>query len=508
VMLIVAASFWATWAVATKLDTELLPVVHQGEFTFEVSLPVGTPIEQTQATLTAVEKSILASRGDIEALLVTYGYDVTNVKRSDEGEHSARFKTLVSPSRNPDKTEARVMERMRAEFANLPDTDFRVVRPVLFSSQTPIEVEIHGDNLTTLRSFAQEVRDILSGLPELADVETTLKAGAPEIQVVYDRDQLMRFGLNINTVATQVRNMVQGYEATRFNMQDRRIPILVRLDDSDRSRLEDIERLTVNPGGQKAIPLDAVAELEVGEGPSEIRRIDGQRVALIQANIGEGSLGSAVAAIERTLKERVDWPADMTFFITGQSEEWERSKGSLYLALGLSLFLVYVIMASQFESLIQPFIIMFTIPLAFLGTVIGLKLLGHSLSIVVFLGIIMLAGIVVNNAIVLVDYVNRLRGRGLPLEEAIVEAGKARLRPILMTTATTVLGLLPMAAGLGDGAEIRTPMAISVICGLVTSTLLTLLVVPTVTYLLESAKERFIGEPDETEEEPQTGWSA
>jgi hypothetical protein len=213
--------------------------------------------------------------------------------------------------------------------------------------------------------------------------------------------------------------------------------------------------------------------------------VDGQRVALIQANIGQGSLGAAVRQIQSVLRERVQWPADMRFRITGQNEEWERSQGSLYLALGLSLFLVYVIMASQFESLVQPLIIMATIPLAFFGSVVGLSLLGYSISIVVFLGLIMLAGIVVNNAIVLVDYANTLRGRGLPLREAIITAGGVRLRPILMTTSTTVLGLLPMALGLGDGAEIRTPMAVTVICGLFTSTALTLIVIPSLYYTVE-----------------------
>ena len=181
----------------------------------------------------------------------------------------------------------------------------------------------------------------------------------------------------------------------------------------------------------------------------------------------------------------------MEFLITGQNKEWERSRTSLFLALGLSLFLVYVIMASQFESLIQPFIIMFTIPMAFVGTVLGLKFFGINVSVVVFLGMIMLAGIVVNNAIVLVDYTNTLRGRGIALKEAIIQAGCVRLRPILMTTATTVLGLLPMALGLGDGAEIRTPMAVAVICGLLTSTVLTLLVIPTIYYLFGLVGERY-----------------
>jgi hydrophobic/amphiphilic exporter-1 (mainly G- bacteria), HAE1 family len=492
VVVAVAVCGWLTWQAGSALETELLPEVHQGEFTFEVSLPVGTPIEETGAILARVEQAILANKDDIHTLIVTLGYDVTNMKRSDEGEHSARFKILLEPTRQPARTEQRLLGRLRRYFEDIPDVELRVVRPVLFSAQTPIVVEIEGDNLTRLKRISQQAAVELAQLPELADVETTLRSGAPEIQVAYDRSRLSLYGLNISTVARQVRDMVKGFEATRFNMKDRRIPIVVRLEEKDRRQLEDVARIVVNPGGAQPIPLSAVASLKVGEGPSEIRRVDGQRVALIQANIGQGSLGAAVRQIQLVLRDRVQWPTDLRFRITGQNEEWERSQGSLYLALGLSLFLVYVIMASQFESLVQPLIIMTTIPLAFFGSVVGLSLLGYSISIVVFLGLIMLAGIVVNNAIVLVDYANTLRGRGLGLREAIITAGAVRLRPILMTTSTTVLGLLPMALGMGDGAEIRTPMAVTVICGLFTSTALTLIVIPSLYYTVEGLRERFL----------------
>jgi len=239
------------------------------------------------------------------------------------------------------------------------------------------------------------------------------------------------------------------------------------------------ERRVETPFGE---PSDAV----------RIGSIDGRRVALVTANIAQGSLGSAVESIKDRL-DALDWPSGTTFFMAGQNEEWERSKGSLWLAMALSVFLVYVIMAAQFESLIHPFVILFTIPLAFFGTVVTLKALGISLSIIVFLGMIMLAGIVVNNAIVLVDYINTLRRRGIALDEAVVTAGTVRLRPILMTTATTTLGLLPMALGIGDGAELRTPMAISVISGLVVSTFLTLFIIPVIYALLERGKARFTG---------------
>lgn len=482
-----------TWFAATRLETELLPEVRQGEFTFEVALPVGTPIEQTATILGRVESSILEHKDDIRTVIVNFGYDLNNLKRSDEGEHSARFKIVLAPGRDPVAIEDRVMRRLRGYFADVPDLEVRVVRPVLFSAKAPLVVEIEGDDLEALKRVARQAEQELARLPGLADVETTLRRGAPEIQIVYDRDRLAVYGLNIQTVARQVRDMVKGFEATRFNLKDRRIPIIVRLGEADRGQLEDIARLVINPGGPQAIPLGAVADLIVGEGPNEIRRIDGQRVALVQANLAGASLGAAVRQIEQTLREKIAWTPDLRFVVTGQNEEWQRSENSLYLALGLSLFLVYVIMAAQFESLVQPLIIMVTIPLAFFGSVVGLALLGVNVSIVVFLGLILLAGIVVNNAIVLIDYANTLKLRGLDRREAIVTAGAVRLRPILLTTGTTVLGLLPMALGLGDGAEIRTPMALTVIFGLAASTVLTLVIIPVVYHLVDGWRDRIIG---------------
>ena len=489
-VVVAAACFVATGWTMTRLDTELLPEVHQGEFTVEVALPVGTPLEQTVDVVSPVEEAILAEKGAIESLLLTVGYDAAYSNRSDEGEHTARFKVLLD--RADPRTEDEVVRRLRARFAAIPDLDARVTRPVLFSFRTPIEVEVHGDDLLELRRQAEVVRQAMAAMPQLADVETTQRRGSPEVQVVYDRELLARYDLNPGDVARRVRDKVQGFEATRFNLKDRRIPIVVRLQMTDRETVEDVRSLIVNPGGDRPIPLSAVATVELAEGPSEVRRVDGRRVALVTASIAEGSLGSAVGAIKDKL-DALEWPRGTTFFMAGQNQEWERSKGSLWLALALSIFLVYVIMAAQFESMWHPFVILFTIPLAFFGTAATLYLLGISLSIVVVLGMIMLAGIVVNNAIVLVDYINILRRRGAEMREAVVTAGTVRLRPILMTTATTSLGLLPMALGLGDGAELRTPMAVAVISGLIVSTLLTLFIIPVIYSLVDRLKARLTG---------------
>ena len=487
VLAVVAATLWGSWWLLERLDSELLPEVRQGEFTIEVSLPVGTPLVETERTLAATERAILEEKRYIEKLLVTFGYDVTNTQRSDEGEHTARFKVLLEPVQA--EVEDQVIERLRRRFESIPDASSRVSRPVLFSFKTPIEVEVHGEDLDRLQQYGDRVRDLMAAMPELADVKTTLQRGAPEVQIVYDRAILNRYELQTSVVAQMVRNQIEGFEATLYNLKDRRIPVVVRLAEEDRRSTDQLNGLVVNPGGERPIPLHGVAAVTIGEGPSEVRRIDGKRVAVVEANLGSASLGGAVERIEEVLANEIEWPADMSFLVGGQSQEWERSSASLWLALGLSVFLVYVIMAAQFESLLHPLVIMFSIPLAFFGTLLTLYLFDVNLSIVVFLGMIMLAGIVVNNAIVLVDYINTLRARGFPRQRAIVGAGLVRLRPILMTTATTTLGLLPMALGLGQGAEIRTPMALAVIGGLVTSTALTLIVVPTVYELIERLRE-------------------
>ena len=484
-----------TWVLAQQLESELLPEVRQNEFTMEVALPVGTPLEETVGLLQVIERSLLEQKEalEIETLLVMYGFDTANMKSADEGEHSAKFKVLFQPVEDPHVAEMKAIRAMRRLFEQIPDADYRVTRPVLFSSKKPVVVQINGEQLHELKLFSDQSVTLLRESDQLDDVEPTLKRGAPELQISYDRLQMIRHGLTIGSVANQVRDLVKGAEATRLNRKDKRVPIVVRLATEDRETLEDVGHLIVNPGSSNALPLNTVASLSVGEGPSEIRRIDGNRVALVQANIGGRSLGAAVDEVNRILKERIEWPDSLSYLITGQNQEWQRSRSSLYLALGLSVFLVYVIMASQFESLWQPFIIMVTIPLAFVGSVIGLHWMGMNVSVVVFLGLIMLAGIVVNNAIVLVDYTNTLRSRGMDLREAVIEACRVRLRPILMTTATTVLGLFPLALGLGEGAEIRAPMAVTVIGGLLSSTLLTLVTIPTLYYLLGRLGERFFG---------------
>ena len=273
-------------------------------------------------------------------------------------------------------------------------------------------------------------------------------------------------------MAERVVDQVRGEIATQYSWRDRKIDVLVRAREEDRYSVERIKRLIVNPESDRPIPLAAVADVIIDTGPSEIRRINQERVAVIQSNLEFGDLGAAAEELTAIIAE-TPVPPGISVRLGGQNEEMSDSFTSLILALTLAVFLVYLVMASQFESLLHPLVILFTIPLALVGAVFALWITGYTISVVVFIGLILLAGIVVNNAIVLIDLINQLRSRGMSKVEAIVEGGRLRLRPILMTTLTTALGLLPLALGFGEGAEVRAPMAVTVIGGLLVSTMLT-----------------------------------
>ncbi|MEE2659814.1 MAG: efflux RND transporter permease subunit [Candidatus Latescibacterota bacterium] len=486
VMAFAIASFYVAWAeLVPELGSELIPQVYQGEFNLIVTTPVGTPLERTEKVATGIE-TVVQRQQKVERVATTVGTDRTASSTAEEGEHTAKITVRMEPGSTP-IDEQELIAKLRDDLSDLPEVEVEVAFPALFSFKTPIELEIRGQDLVGLRRVSEDAVRILERLPGLADVRNSLQVGNPELQVVYDRDRLAEFGLNLRSVAELVRNKVQGRVATDLRRSERNIDILVRLREDDRLGVDELERLVVNPNGEVPIPLASVADIRIAEGPSEIRRIDQQRAALVTANIRDVDLASATGTIEATL-QKLDFPPGFAFLISGQNKEMETSLNSMIFALALAIFLVYIVMASQFESLIHPFVIMFTVPLGIIGVVIVLFLKQIPLSVVVFIGLIMLAGIVVNNAIVLVDYINTLRRSGLEKTEAIVRAGSVRLRPILMTTLTTVLGLFPMALGLGDGAEIRTPMALTVIAGLTSSTFLTLVVIPTVYSIVDRGK--------------------
>jgi HAE1 family hydrophobic/amphiphilic exporter-1 len=488
VVLAVVCGLATTGLALRHLDSELIPELHQGELTVEITLPVGTNISHTQEVMAPIEAAILRDVPHVAAVVTTMGNDDNGSDSEERGEHVAKMSIVLGEKegdvqdRPPAELEAEALPKIREVIGDVPGMNVNIRRPTLFSFKQPIEVEVYAHDLDELALAASRVEDAMRKISGLREVRSSVRPGGPEVQITYDRDALARYGLDIRQVADLVRDKVAGREATKMTERERKIPVRVRLADITDAQVESLRSLVINPGQSKALSLQAVAEISQGRSPNEIRRVGQRRVAVITANLEGMGLGDASNALREAFAS-VDLPANASVILAGQSQEWQDSLNSLYLALGLSMFLVYVIMAAQFESLVDPLIIMISVPLAFGGVLAALNLFDLPVSLLVGLGTITLVGVVVNNAIVLVDYANQLRIRGVPLRKAVHDAGTVRLRPILMTTTTTVLGLLPMAVGLGDGAELRQPLAVTIIAGLSVSTLLTLLVVPTL-YLI------------------------
>ncbi len=475
---------------SSRLGVELIPPLTQGEFTVELLLPEGRSLEATDRLAGQVEEKL---RGYPEVRTVfssTGGGNESQFSRQSAKENTA-YLHVVMRDRSDREAEERCMDRLRKDLALLPEVTSKFSRPSYFSFKRPIEVELYAYDLEELRLLSERVIRRLEQIDGLSDFKTTAELGNPEIHVTFDRERLARLGLDESQVSQILRNKIRGDVASRYKDQDRQIDILVRAEESDRRSLQEIRDLTISagsaadgtaaPSGGVPLKLSAVAEVSLSRGPHEIHHIKSARAAIISANLSGRDLGGASAEIQAALRELgPNLPVNATAVLSGQNEELQRSYNSLLLALALAAFLVYLVMASQFESLIHPFIIMFTVPLGIVGAVLGLYVTRTPVSIMVFIGVIILVGIVVNNAIVLIDYTNQLRRSGLAKREALLQAGQVRLRPILMTTLTTVLGLLPMSLGLGEGAEIRSPMAVTVMSGLLFSMLLTLLVIPVV----------------------------
>ncbi len=473
----------ASAALVPRLGTELIPQLSQGEFSVNIRRAPGTPLTATDDALIAAWRAAASAPGVARTYSVAGSGNRLDASPVDAGEHTGSLTVLMSADTDR-ADEAAAMDRIRREIATLPGLQYDFTRPELLSLATPLEVVIGGFDLSRLGAAAERIAAALRADPRYADVRSSVEAGNPEIQIAFDQELAAKLGLSVRDVADQVVSGVRGNLATRYSWRDKKIDVMVRSVDRDAASLDDVGSLIVNPASERPVTLDDVATIVLAEGPAEIRRLDQQRTAIVSANVAEGDLGAAADSARALLRD-LALPAGVTAEVVGQSEDMEESLASMRFTLLLAVFLVYLVMASQFESLRHPFVILFTIPLALVGAVLALWLTGTTINVVAFIGVIMLAGIVVNNAIVLIDLVNQLRRSGMAKTEALLQAGRSRLRPILMTTLTTALGLAPMALGFGEGAEIRAPMAITVIGGLTTSTLLTLVVIPVVYSLVE-----------------------
>jgi len=473
-----AASLVAALAVGAFLPQNLFPPLSQGEFHFNVHLPEGTALAVTDQTLRHLSDTV---KKDPRVRFVYTTAGQIDLSAFAGSAREANRGQIALALKNPadHKAEEEVADRLRGELEALPGVSYEFDRPALLTFKSPIEVEVYAYDLDTLRTLSAAVAERMARVKGVEDVQSSMRLGDPEVQVAFDRDRLAAMNLDPAEASKLVRNAVQGEAATQFSDLDRKLDVRVRARESERSAVASLDNLEVGRSQGKPVALAAVAQISVTRGPSEVRRIAQQRAAVVTCNIKGRDLASAARGIDASLAG-LDVPPGAKVVLAGQNRELADSFRSLRFALLLAVFLVYLVMASQFESLLHPFVIMFTLPMAVGGVVLTLLLTHTSINVMVLIGTVVLAGIVVNNGIVLVDYTRRLQRQGLPKEQALIQAGQVRMRPILMTALTTVLGLLPMAMGFGPGAEMRAPLALTLIGGLTSATVLTLVVLPVV----------------------------
>ncbi len=483
------------------LEKELMPKADQGQFIIKLDMPVGTRLVETNRIALKMEEMMLAHPviSSVSAIVgSTRGESAKDiVKRL--GSHQAQLIVDLKEKREEKTTD--VVQMLQKKF--LEDSDIKQAK-VEFSLQQGfmvgsfgagagkvITIEIKGDSLDKMEAITRMIEEKIGRIEGIFGIEDDVPEPSPEVRINVDKDKASLYNISVVDLAKIAQMVLRGSVSSQFKEKGYEIDIRVRLREVDRYSYSKLYRIRISTPGGEMMPLGAVAQFVRGKGPSEIKRMGQERTIMVFADvIGRKAADVLVEVEEAVTGLKIE--SGYTAKLTGESEEMKKSFQSLKFALILALVLVYMIMAAQFESLTQPLIILFTVPLSLIGVIISLYITNTSLNVVAFLGIIILGGIVVNNGIVLIDYTNILMSRGKGMFEAVVEACTARLRPILMTALTTILGLLPMAFATGKGSELRAPMAISVMGGLTMSTFLTLGVIPAI-FIIEHDIKKSIG---------------
>ena len=468
------------------MGKEFMPMANDETFMIEIELPRGTRIEETDRVAMRVEE-LLLDTPEVKAEHVVIGHSSSSDTEDSKGaffivnlvDQSERTRTVEEVDQDIRRRVLQVPGIVKYNFVNLQS------RSMGGSGGKPIEVKIFGKDLGVLSELSQEAARRMNEIEGLVDVEETFTFGSPELQIRFDRERMAQLSLETSRVARLMETAVKGKVASRFRQMGEEFDIRVRLSEKDRDSFHDLSALTLTTPAGAHIRLGDVAGVEVGSGPVRIFRDDQKRSVSILANRLGRDLNSVVVDIKSSLS---GMSLPMGYYIEhgGSYEDMRESQLQLALAFLLGALLVYMIIAAEFDSLIHPLTIMLSVPFAFTGSIWALYLAGITLSVNSAIGIIMLAGIIVNNGIVLIHYVNQLRDEGMEIKEALVEAGATRLRPILMTTATTILALVPMAVMGGSGSEMRRPLAISLIGGLAFGSVLTLILIPTAYYIYDA----------------------
>jgi HAE1 family hydrophobic/amphiphilic exporter-1 len=492
VLAVGAGLFVLALLILPTIGFELMPQTDEGEVRVDAELAVGTRIERVHETLQQLEEKIRHEVPEMTAIISSAGGGGWMGASSHRGEVTIR---LAPRSERKRSNEQIAMHLRRALSGQLPGVIIRA-RPSGGNNQmnrimgggneSRVALEIRGHDLADAKRLAEDAKSVMDRTPGIADVRIGRDEGRPELAIRVDRPKAATLGLTVSGVANTIQTNVAGTQAAFFRERGYEYPIVVRLREEDRGRVSDVNDILISTPQGQVLQAKNLMKIENEQGPVQIERKNQERITRVNAELELGTtLSEAVDAVNERLPS-MRMAQDFTVGFGSEVEEQRRAFAQLQLMLILAIVLVYAVMASQYESLRDPFIIMFSVPLAAIGVVLALKLTGTTFSLQAYIGVIMLAGIVVSNAILLVDYTNVLRRRdGLPLREAVERGGRTRLRPILMTSLCTMLGLVPMSLGIGEGSELQAPLARVVIGGLLTSTLITLVFVPTVYTIFE-----------------------
>ncbi len=474
------------------IGSELMPQADEGEVNVNAELPIGTRVERTEAMMLRLEEMVRAAVPEAETVITNIGGGGFGPFGNTQS-HRGNFQIRLVPRDERERSNDQVARDLRRQLSGLPGVivranpsggNFQMNRMFGGGGDGRLSLEIRGHDLKDSRRVAQDAFKLLQGTPGIADARLGQNDGRPEVDVRVDRAKAALLGLSVTSVANTIRTNVAGTQAAFYRDRGNEYPIVVRLRQADRDGVPDVGDVLLSTQGGRVLPARNLIVMDRGTGPVSIDRKNQERIQRVNAET-EVSLSEAVTAVQGRLSQ-LSIPGDFSVGFGAEVEQQAKSFQELQLMLLLAVLLVYAVMASQYESLRDPFIIMFSIPVAAFGVVVMLLATGTSFSLQAYIGIIMLAGIVVSNAILLVDYTNTLRHRdGMEIRDAVTLAGRTRLRPILMTSLATSLGLVPMALGIGEGAELQAPLARVVIGGLTASTLVTLVLVPAVYTLFE-----------------------
>ena len=486
-----------TMYMVPHLGMEFMPKQDIPILSMIAKMPAGTNLEETDRVIRQIEDIVLDQP---ETLYITPFIGLSEMTKMDlawgmgaADVNEAEIMVKLVDKEDRIRSSDEITDAIRKRLPKVKDAEFNFIdigeMMMGGGGEAPIEVKVFGKDLSILEEISRSIAERCRDVPGFRDVEISLKAVKPEIQIKVDREKAARLGLTVGEIGRTVKEAFLGIVASRYRIEGDEYDLRVRFQDLDRNSVSDISNINISSPLGPQIPLYQVAEIGYGKGPVEITREDQERKVTVKGN----TFGRDMGSIVKDIKERVaniSLPEGYFVKFGGRYQDMQEAFSSLSWALLIAIMLVYMIMAAQFESLLTPFVIMFTVPLAFIGVVFGLFAFGKTLSVPALMGVLILTGIVVNNAIVMIDYINRLKKRGIEFGEAIVEGAAVRMRPILVTAITTILGMLPMALSHTEGAEMRSPMAVAVASGLLFSTFLTLFIIPIVYSIVNRVKYR------------------